>query len=333
MKILVTGAAGFIGCNLSKRLVKNGHDVLAIDNYSNYYSIELKEARVKNLLNPVGLQVRNIDICDENELSKLYKENNFEVVINLAAQAGVRLSLTEYDKYTQSNLNGFGNILRMNLIHEVPNFLYASSSSVYGDLASIPYTESEQNLSPNSFYGATKLANEVLAKGSTRNNKVKSRGLRLFTAYGPWGRPDMAYLRIINSALQEKEFSLFGDGSIERDFTFVDDVTRMVDKLMIDLVDKPYGFSDLVNLGGGKPSSMLELISTVEAILDTKIKIKNKPKFESDSKKTMADSRYLMRLLSDKPEIDLLTGVTTTINWAKENNIISKLDNWIHSTK
>jgi UDP-glucuronate 4-epimerase len=333
MKILVTGAAGFIGCNLSKRLVKNGHDVLAIDNYSNYYSIELKEARVKNLLNPVGLQVRNVDICDENELSKLYKENNFEVVINLAAQAGVRLSLTEYDKYTQSNLNGFGNILRMNLIHEVPNFLYASSSSVYGDLASIPYIESEQNLSPNSFYGATKLANEVLAKGSTRNNKVKSRGLRLFTAYGPWGRPDMAYLRIINSALQEKEFSLFGDGSIERDFTFVDDVTRMVDKLMIDLVDKPYGFSDLVNLGGGKPSSMLELISTVEAILDTKIKINNKPKFESDSKKTMADSRYLMRLLSDKPEIDLLTGVTTTINWAKENNIISKLDNWIHSTK
>jgi UDP-glucuronate 4-epimerase len=333
MKILVTGAAGFIGCNLSKRLVKNGHDVLAIDNYTNYYSIELKEARVNNLLNPVGLQVRNVDICDENELSKLYKENNFEVVINLAAQAGVRLSLTEYDKYTQSNLNGFGNILRMNLIHEVPNFLYASSSSVYGDLASIPYTESEQNLSPNSFYGATKLANEILAKGSTRNNKVKSRGLRLFTAYGPWGRPDMAYLRIINSELQEKEFSLFGDGSIERDFTFVDDVTRMVDKLMIDLIDKPYGFSDLVNLGGGQPSSMLELISTVEAILDTKIKIKNKPKFESDSKKTMADSRYLMRLLSDKPEIDLLTGVTTTINWAKENNIISKLDNWIHSTK
>jgi UDP-glucuronate 4-epimerase len=226
MKILVTGAAGFIGCNLSKRLVKNGHDVLAIDNYSNYYSIELKEARVKNLLNPVGLQVRNIDICDENELSKLYKENNFEVVINLAAQAGVRLSLTEYDKYTQSNLNGFGNILRMNLIHEVPNFLYASSSSVYGDLASIPYAESEQNLSPNSFYGATKLANEILAKGSTRNNKVKSRGLRLFTAYGPWGRPDMAYLRIINSALQEKEFSLVsqspirisGDSKIEYEF-------------------------------------------------------------------------------------------------------------------
>jgi UDP-glucuronate 4-epimerase len=333
VKILITGAAGFVGCNLSKRLVENGHDVLAIDNYSTYYSIELKEARVKTLLNPVGLQVKNIDICDENELSKLYNENNFEVVINLAAQAGVRLRLTEYDKYTQSNLNGFGNILRMNLLHEVPNFLYASSSSVYGDHASIPYTESEQNLSPNSFYGATKLANEILAKGSTRNNKIKSRGLRLFTAYGPWGRPDMAYLRIINSALQEKEFSLFGDGSVERDFTFVDDVTRTIDKLMIDLVDKPYGFSDLVNLGGGKPSSMLELISTVEAILDTKIKIKNKPKFESDSKKTMADSQYLLHLLSDKPEIDLLTGVTTTINWAKQNYIISKLDNWIDSTK
>ncbi len=333
MKILITGAAGFIGSYLSKRLVENGHEVFAVDNYSTYYSIELKEDRVKNLLNPIGLQVKNIDICDENELLKLYKANNFEVVINLAAQAGVRLTLNEYDKYTQSNLNGFGNIMRMNLLHEVPNFLYASSSSVYGDIATIPYSESEQNLSPNSFYGATKLANEILAKGSTRNNKIKSRGLRLFTVYGPWGRPDMAYLRIINSALQEKEFSLFGDGSTERDFTFVDDVIRMIDGLMIDLLDKPFGFSDLVNLGGGKPSSMLALISTVETILDTKIKIKNKPKFDSDSKKTMADSRYLLHLLNDKPEIDLQTGVAATINWAKEKNILSNLDNWIYSTK
>jgi UDP-glucuronate 4-epimerase len=331
VKVLVTGAAGFIASHLSKRLIENGHQVTAVDNYSAYYSTQLKIARVESLLNPLGLQVQKIDMSDKNEISDLYKKNQFDVVINLAAQAGVRLSSREYDKYIESNLIGFSNILNMNLLYEVPNFLYASSSSVYGDLAKIPYAEKEQSLSPNSFYGATKLANEILAKGSTKNNKIKSRGLRLFTVYGPWGRPDMAYLRIINSALREKEFSLFGDGQIERDFTYIDDVTRLIDKLMLDLVNQQFGFSDLVNLGGGKPSSMLQLISTVEEILGLKVMTVNKPKFESDSKKTMADSNYLVHLLSDKPETDLNTGVTNTITWAKRADVTSKLDSWINS--
>jgi UDP-glucuronate 4-epimerase len=333
MKILVTGAAGFIASHLSRRLVENGHQVTAVDNYSTYYSTDLKVSRVQSLLNPVGLQVQKIDLTDKNELCNLYEKNQFDVVINLAAQAGVRLSSREFDKYIESNLNGFSNVLNMNLLHEVPNFLYASSSSVYGDQAKIPYSEKEQNLSPNSFYGATKLANEVLAKGSTKNNKIKSRGLRLFTVYGPWGRPDMAYLRIINSALQGKEFSLFGDGQIERDFTYIDDVTRMIDNLMINLVNQQFGFSDLVNLGGGKPSSILQLISTVEEILNLKVKIVNKPKFESDSKKTMADSSYLLHLLSDKPETNLISGVTNTISWAKREEIATNLDGWINPLK
>lgn len=333
MKILVTGAAGFIASHLSRRLVENGHQVTAVDNYSKYYSTDLKVSRVQSLLNPMGLQVQKIDLTDNNELSNLYEKNQFDVVINLAAQAGVRLSSREFDKYIESNLNGFSNVLNMNLLHEVPNFLYASSSSVYGDQAKIPYSEKEQNLSPNSFYGATKLANEVLAKGSTKNNKIKSRGLRLFTVYGPWGRPDMAYLRIINSALQGKEFSLFGDGQIERDFTYIDDVTRIIDNLMINLVDQQFGFSDLVNLGGGKPSSILHLISTVEKILNLKVKIVNKPKFESDSKKTMADSSYLLNLLSDKPETNLISGVTNTISWAKREEIATNLDSWINPLK
>jgi UDP-glucuronate 4-epimerase len=331
MKILVTGAAGFVASHLSRRLIENGHQVTAVDNYSTYYSTDLKVSRVQSLLNSVGLQVQKIDLTDKNELSNLYEKNQFDVVINLAAQAGVRLSSHEFDKYIESNLNGFANVLNMNLLHEVPNFLYASSSSVYGDHAKIPYTEKEQNLSPNSFYGATKLANEVLAKGSTINNKIKSRGLRLFTVYGPWGRPDMAYLRIINSALQGKEFSLFGDGQIERDFTYIEDVTRMIDNLMVNLVNQKFGFSDLVNLGGGKPSSILQLISTVEEILDLKVKIVNQPKFESDSKKTMADSSYLFHLLSDKPETNLISGVTNTISWAKREEIATKLDSWINT--
>ena len=191
MKILVTGAAGFIGSALAQRLVGAGHQVTAIDNFSDYYDVNLKKLRVKSLLEPVGLQVTNLDISRPNEVAALIASIKPEVVINLAAQAGVRLGLSESHKYVESNLIGFSNVLIATIENKVPFFLYASSSSVYGDKASIPYKESETNLHPNSFYGATKLANELLTPTLVRNSSTAARGLRFFTVYGPWGRPDI----------------------------------------------------------------------------------------------------------------------------------------------
>ena len=197
MKYLVTGAAGFIGSHLCQRLATEGNEVIAIDNFSDYYDINLKKLRVEKLLTPLQVNVLSVDISDKDAIDRLIASSKPEVVINLAAQAGVRLPTDQIHKYVNSNLVGFSNVLQSTVSNKIPYFLYASSSSVYGDQAAIPYTESEQNLHPNSFYGATKLANELLTPTLIKNSSTIARGLRFFTVYGPWGRPDMAYFRMI----------------------------------------------------------------------------------------------------------------------------------------
>ena len=197
MKYLVTGAAGFIGSHLCHKLTTEGNAVIAIDNFSDYYDVNLKKLRVEKLLTPLQLKVLSVDISDKNSIDELIVNSKPEVVINLAAQAGVRLPTDQIHKYVNSNLVGFSNVLQSTVSNKIPYFLYASSSSVYGDQAAIPYTESEQKLHPNSFYGATKLANELLTPTLIKNSATIVRGLRFFTVYGPWGRPDMAYFRMI----------------------------------------------------------------------------------------------------------------------------------------
>ena len=329
MRILVTGAAGFIGSALCEQLVLSKHEVTAVDNFSDYYDVSLKRLRVKELLSPLSLEVLNLDICDQSKVEKIIASSNPEVVIHLAAQAGVRLGISESHKYVESNLVGFSNVLISTIENKVPKFLYASSSSVYGDQALVPYTESEKSLNPSSFYGATKLANELLVSTVIRNSCTKARGLRFFSVYGPWGRPDMAYFRIISSALTGSDFKLFGDGSIERDFTYIHDVVNLIPKLFEELNNHAFGFADVVNLGGGRPVSINKLVEAVERVTNIKITPSWAQSHTGDMKRTMSNPAYLEKLTSTSSFTNLTEGIKETISWANQSAIKSKLEKWI----
>jgi UDP-glucuronate 4-epimerase len=333
MQYLITGAAGFIGSFLCHKLAKEGNKIIAIDNFSNYYDVGLKNTRVKELLEPLKIDVVDLDIVNDAKFDDLVIKSKPDVVINLAAQAGVRLPLKETDKYVNSNLVGFSNVLRSTVNNKVPYFLYASSSSVYGDKAVIPYIESEQNLHPNSFYGATKLANELLTPTLIQNSSTAARGLRFFTVYGPWGRPDMAYFRMIANVISGAEFNFFGDGSIERDFTFIDDAVNSVMALTTELQKRKPGYSDVVNLGGGRPLSMNYLLQTVSSISKNEVKFNRLNSNSNDAKKTMSDSKYIESLIGSKPNTKLEDGIAKTIEWAMREDISSNLNNWVKSVQ
>lgn len=333
MRILVTGAAGFIGSALCEQLMISKHEVTAVDNFSDYYDVSLKRLRVKELLSPLNLEVLNLDICDQSKVEKIIASSNPEVVIHLAAQAGVRLSVSESRKYIDSNLVGFSNVLISTIEKKVPKFLYASSSSVYGDRAEVPYSESESNLHPSSFYGSTKLANELLVPTLVKNSETVARGLRFFTVYGPWGRPDMAYFRMIANAIVGTEFNFFGDGSIERDFTFINDAVRSVINLTLELEGRQHGFSDVVNLGGGRPLSMNYLLEIVGSLTGKKVSFERYDTNLNDARKTMSDPSYIQKLISSKPSTKLEDGISMTIDWASRKEISSNLDKWVKSVK
>ena len=333
MQYLITGAAGFIGSFLCHKLAKEGNKIIAIDNFSSYYDVGLKNTRVKELLEPLNIDVINLDITDDLKFDNLVSKSKPDVVINLAAQAGVRLPVIETDKYVNSNLVGFSNVLRSTVNNKVPFFLYASSSSVYGDKAVIPYIESEQNLHPTSFYGATKLANELLTPTLIQNSSTDARGLLFFTVYGPWGRPDMAYFRMIANVISGAEFNFFGDGSVERDFTFIDDAVNSVMALSTELQKRKSGYSDVVNLGGGRPLSMNYLLQTVSSISKNEVKFNRLNSNTNDAKKTMSDSKYIESLIRSKPSTKLEDGIAKTIEWAKREDISSNLNNWVKSVQ
>ncbi len=333
MQYLITGAAGFIGSFLCHKLAKDGNKIIAIDNFSSYYDVRLKNTRVNALLKPLNIDVINLDITDALKFDDLVSKSKPDVVINLAAQAGVRLPVNETDKYVNSNLVGFSNVLRSTVTNKVPYFLYASSSSVYGDKAAIPYIESEQNLNPTSFYGATKLANELLTPTLIQNSSTAARGLRFFTVYGPWGRPDMAYFRMIANVISGAEFNFFGDGSVERDFTFIDDAVNSVMALSTELQKRIPGYSDVVNLGGGRPLSMNYLLQTVSSISKNEVKFNRLNSNRNDAKKTMSDSKYIESLIGSKPSTKLEDGIEKTIEWAMRKDISSNLNNWVKSVQ
>jgi UDP-glucuronate 4-epimerase len=333
VKILVTGAAGFIGSHLCREFSLQAHEVIAIDNLSDYYDTSLKKARIKNFLDSKGINFSELDICNRSALDSLIRESRPDVVVNLAAQAGVRLPTDQIHKYVDSNLVGFSNILQSTVSNKVPYFLYASSSSVYGDQAAIPYTESEQNLHPNSFYGATKLANELLTPTLIKNSSTIARGLRFFTVYGPWGRPDMAYFRMIANVVSGSEFNFFGDGSVERDFTYIDDAVNSVIGLSKELEKKKPGYYDVVNLGGGRPLSMNFLLESINKISKAEVKFNRQSGNSNDAKKTMSDSSYIQSLIGSKPETKLEDGIDKTYQWALQSDISTQLNNWVKSVQ
>ena len=332
MKYLVTGAAGFIGSNLSARLAKSGNEVLGVDNFSSYYSPKFKELRVTNLLTPVGIEVKRIDLSDISSVVKIVREFRPTVIVHLAAQPGVRTPLGKSYEYIQNNLVAFANVLQTAVEESVPDFLYASSSSVYGNSVDTPYREDSLNVRPISIYGATKFANEILTPAFVSGSETRARGMRFFTVYGPWGRPDMAYFRIIDSILNGAEFKKFGGGEAKRDFTYVDDITELIASLSIELATRSPGFSDVVNIGGGSPHSLNDLINVISSELGAEPVIKKSESNPNDVSFTCADVSKLRDLTSRAPVVDLQTGVKETIAWAQQKGIKEFLNEWINST-
>lgn len=332
MKILVTGAAGFIGSNLVKSLSKEGHQLTAIDSYTNYYSIELKKLRTDEISNRLGIGVVNLELSDNLQVIELFNKENFDCVIHLAAQPGIRLPLRDHFKYIRDNLVGFSNLAIGSSLAGVKNFIYASSSSVYGNSSQDVLAENELNLQPISFYGATKLSNEKLAFALSKSSGTKFRGLRFFTVYGPGGRPDMAYFRLINSALNSTEFKLFGNGNKKRDFTYIDDVVLCIGKLMHELDARNPGYADVVNVGGGKPVSMNELINFVTKSCGTAPKVIEEENYFGDVASTNASVQYLKSLIQHEDFTDLESGVNKTVNWALKLDDRRSLTRWVRAS-
>ena len=332
MAILVTGGAGFIGSKIIERLSMSGKRVVAIDDFNDYYSIDLKRARARNLLRDFGVRVLDMDIADFEKLRDIIKSTRPHSVIHLAAQAGVRLPVSQTHRYVHSNLQGFSNVLIESIRQDVPNILYASSSSVYGNSKNLPYSESDLSLHPLSFYGATKLSNELLAASLVRNSNSRIRGLRFFTVYGSWGRPDMAYFRLVDSALNGTSFTLFGDGEVRRDFTFIDDVTDSVEKLLFQLELESIGFHDVVNVGGGNPASMNEMIRLIASYSISNLNIVKIEQHMNDVQNTESDPSYLESLIGSIPKTKLQDGLPSVIEWAREGGVRENLTKWISST-
>ena len=328
MKVLVTGGAGFIGSHLADGFSKRGSEVLVLDNLNDYYSTKLKKMRVKHFLSQPNVKFKNIDLANLGNTQEAIVDFAPDTIVHMAAQAGVRLPVDSYDKYTSSNLVGFANVLQTAVKLEVPNFLYASSSSVYGNSGQLPYSEDQQNLQPISYYGGTKLSNEILAIAMTNATSTRAIGMRFFTVYGPWGRPDMAYFRLVRDLILREEFTLFGDGSLKRDFTFISDAVECVLALSHILeLGKPIEH-DVFNIGGGNNRSMNDLISIVNKLSRDKLQIRRGEAFKGDVRETIADSSILRKTIGMAPEKQLEYGIQEVFNWMKSPEIQPQLVNW-----
>jgi len=332
VKILVTGAAGFVGSHVLTRLKELNLDVYGIDNFSSYYSVEYKDLRLEYLGLIRGSDVLTCDISDFKQVSEMISGIRPDYIIHLAAQAGVRLSLEDSDSYISSNVAGFQNITRSSIENEVKGIVYASSSSVYGDTSPTPYKEASISLRPKSLYGVTKLSNELFAEIQSKSSNLRFRGLRYFTVYGPWGRPDMAYFRIAAAALGQGKFTLFGDGTIKRDFTYIDDVVENTIALFRDLTGQDEKFNDIVNIGGSRPLEMNYLIDLISKRGSHQIDFTKGEESKLDSRITMADNSYLKSILGDLNFTDLEEGIENLMKWASQESIKPSLTNWIQST-
>ena len=327
----MTGGAGFIGSSLSKYLAMKGHEVLALDSLTSYYSQSLKEKRIKSILQPANVSFQKISLEDEKSFQGVISKFAPEAVIHLAAQPGVRIPVANSGIYVRDNLDAFSSVLISTIKNEVPNFLFASSSSVYGNNSKIPYSEEELGLSPVSFYGATKLCNEILCRSLIAGSKTRARGLRFFTVYGPWGRPDMAYFRLAGHKFGKTKFTLNGDGSTLRDFTYIDDVTRIIDGMMNELSRRPSGFFDITNIGGGQPRSMNELIDVIIGKKDSAKSLSNTATNPLDVNATVASTIYQESLIATIPKIPLEEGISNFLNWAETPEVSVNLELWIDS--
>ena len=325
---LVTGAAGFIGSALIIELLKKGETVVGIDNLNNYYDQSLKKARISNInkfaeSNSGKWIFYKCDLNDLNELKNIGKSHKIKVVINLAAQAGVRFSIDNPSIYVSSNLVGFANILELCKELDVENFIYASSSSVYGGNKELPFKEDQNVDSPISFYAATKKSNELMAYAYSHLFKIPSIGLRFFTVYGPWGRPDMAPMIFTKAILRQEKINVFNNGKMKRDFTFIDDIVEGI----VRCIFKPVKYNNqdessaphrIFNIGNNQPTKLLSFIEILEEELGLKA-IKNfMPIQPGDVISTHADLTKLDNWIGFSPKTPLREGIKKFVNWYKE---------------
>ena len=331
MTILITGGAGFIGSHLAKELHARGEDIILLDSFLDNYSLELKVARQDALLGSTGLEVFRCDIANYQNLTRVLDHLNFDSIIHLAAQPGIRLETSQYSRYISSNIIAFSNILQLAQDRHVTSLIYASSSSVYGNQISSSLREESKDVLPVSFYGATKLANEILARSFVKGTNLLARGLRFFTVYGPWGRPDMAYFRILTSLQDGKPFTLYGTGEILRDFTYIDDVVSSIIQLRHNLTEQPEGSHDIVNVGGGSSESLLALIRITEELTGKTLQIVEGEHDDRDVFKTLADKSYLEKLITPFAFTKLETGMREVVKWGQDSSIASRLGRWVHT--
>lgn len=337
MKILVTGTAGFIGFHLSKHLLEIGHQVIGLDNINSYYDVNLKYARlqvlgisqkqaqgngnkIKSNIYP-EYQFIKLNLEDSDALPVLFKNEKFDVVCHLAAQAGVRFSLENPETYIQSNIVGFLNILECCRHHNIKHLVYASSSSVYGLNKKIPFETSDNTDQPASLYAATKKSNELMAHSYSHLFDLPTTGLRFFTVYGPWGRPDMALFLFTKAILMGNPIDVYNHGDMARDFTFIDDICEGVVKILeapLDKRKKANEFYKIYNIGNSKSVKLLDFILTIEKILE-KTAVKNLlPMQPGDVPSTWANVNDLVKDYNYRPNTPIKIGIQKFIEWYRD---------------
>ena len=333
MKILITGIAGFIGYHLAIKCLEEKYEVIGIDNLNNYYDVNLKEKRIDELYkkslslnSKFKYYVNNIE--DYEKIEKIYKSFEPNCVIHLAAQAGVRYSLENPLAYINTNLLGFGNIIELSKKYKVDNFLYASSSSVYGGNENMPYKESSQVGHPVSLYAATKRSNELIAHTYSNLYSLPCTGLRFFTVYGPWGRPDMAYFSFTKAILKNEPIKVFNKGEMLRDFTYIDDVIEILYRLINKpaVAEKNFNKKEpdpsvswaphkVLNIGNSNPQYLMEYISAIEESLNIKANKVYLPMQPGDVKATFSDSTSLKKWIGFHPQTPIKLGIKKFVEW------------------
>jgi len=317
MNILVTGSIGFIGYHLCELLLRDKKNkIFGIDSLDNYYDINLKRKRLKILKENKNFNFEKLDITNINQLKKNFAKNKYSIVINLAAQAGVRYSIENPNKYFDSNMRGFFNILEVSRMHLIKHLIFASTSSVYGDSKKFPLKESHSTDKPLSFYAATKKCNEVMAYSYSNIYKLPCTGLRFFTVYGPWGRPDMSLFKFTSNILNFKPIELFNKGNHARDFTYVEDIVKSIKKLIIKPPKKKIPF-EIFNIGSDNPKTLKYYLKVIEKNLKVKPKIILKELQMGDVKKTHASISKLTNYINFKPKISIETGIFNFVKWFK----------------
>jgi UDP-glucuronate 4-epimerase len=326
-KILITGCAGFIGFHLSNRLLNLGFDVIGIDNINNYYSIKLKKDRL-NLLSKYKnkFTFRKINISDKKNMNSLFKRFKPDIVVNLAAQAGVRDSLSNPEKYLKFNIIGFLNICELSRTYNIERLIYASTSSVYGLNEKLPYSITDNVDHPKQFYAVTKRTNELMAHTWSHLYNLTTVGLRFFTVYGPWGRPDMALYKFVENINKDKHINLFNHGNHFRDFTYIDDVVDGIYRSIFSKLPKNLKYRTdisvepfhLYNIGSGRKTSLRKFLQLIEKNLNKKALINYLPLQPGDVIGTTADIKKTKKELGYNPSIKPEEGIKNFVNWYKE---------------